>query len=177
MKIIIIGINKINKIDIAKYIIEHNDELSIVPSFTSDEYYKNKISEDYIYYLNPNTIDLSYKNNAFLFIETKDYISKGITCDDFYNNDILCLSLENFNNIIDKELETNENIIIWVDTKFHGSENITNEINETKYVLQRLENYNYMYFLDESNELINEVIYKYINSNEEVRKLLREEYC
>ena len=34
MKIIIIGINKINKIDIAKYIIEHNDELSIVPSFT-----------------------------------------------------------------------------------------------------------------------------------------------
>lgn len=177
MKIIIIGINKINKINIAKYIVEHNDNLSIVPSFTSDENFKDKLSENYVYYLDPSTIYLSYRNNAFLFITTKNYISEGITCDDFYNNDILCLSLENFNNIIDKELETNENIIIWVDTKYHGSENIVNEIKETKYVLRRLEKYNYLYFLDEPIETINNVICDYINGDEEVRKSLIEEYC
>lgn len=177
MKIIIVGIQNINKIDIAKYIIEHNDEFSIVPSFTSDESYKDKISDNYIYYLDPNIIDLSYKNNAFLFVETKDYISKGVTCDDFYNNDILCVSLEEFNNIIDKELTNNENIIVWVDTKYHDSYNVKKEIRETKYLLERLNNYNYLYFLDETSEYINEIVLKYINGKESVRKYLLEEYC
>lgn len=177
MKIIIVGIHKINKLDIAKYIVEHNDDLNIVPSFTSDELYKDKISDTYIYYLDPNIIDLIYKNNAFLFIETKDYTSKGVTCDDFYNNDILCVSLEEFNNIIDKELINNENIILWVDTKYHGSFNIKNEITETKYLLERLNKLKYLYFLDETPEYINEVLFKYINGDESTKKYLLEEYC
>lgn len=174
MKIIITGINKIDKLDIAKYIADNND-LSIVPSFTSDDTYKGKISDRYIYYLSPNTIDLSYKNNAFIYIQTKNYLTTGVTCDDYYNNDILCVSIEEFNNIIDAELT--DTLVIWLDTKFHNNENIKFELNETKYLVERLNKIKYLYFLDESKDLINNIIYKYINSDELIRKDLLEEYC
>ena len=72
-KIFITGSNKINKFDYAKAIMDKDDDLSISQVFTNDEKYKD-ITNEYVYYLDPIDIDLSYKNNAFLFINAKDMI-------------------------------------------------------------------------------------------------------
>ena len=44
-----------------------------------------------------NTINLAYKNNSLLFIKTNQHVSHGISIDDFYNNDICIMNVEEFN--------------------------------------------------------------------------------
>lgn len=177
MKIIITGTSSINKIELGKKIISKDDELSITPVFTSDELYKGKCSDKYIYYLDPNIINLSYKNNAFLYISTEDYITSGITIDDFYNNDIVCISTKNFNKIIDSIFTNNECLIVWVDSKYHKNINLKEELVETKYLEENLAKLNYLYFIDEDFGKISEVIIDYITSDENRKKELLEEYC
>ena len=100
-KIFIVCLNKETSLRVSKKIIEHNDDLSIIPTFSTDIQYKNEINENYIYYLDVNTVNLSYKNNSLLYIITSNYISYGITLDDFYNNDIAFMNIEEYNNISD----------------------------------------------------------------------------
>jgi hypothetical protein len=177
MKIIITGI-EINKVlEIAKNLININDDLSIASSFTSDELYKDKTSENYIEFLDANTINLSYKNNAFLYVHTENYISTGITLDEFYNNDIICLTNKNFNKIINSVFNNNECLIVWIDTKNHNNINISEEIREINYLEKTLSNLNYLYFLDEDIDTVINIINRYIKSSEECRKELLEEYC
>lgn len=177
MKIIITGIEINKNLEIAKNLININDDLSIASSFTSDEAYKGKTSENYIEFLDANTINLSYKNNAFLYIHTENYISTGITLDEFYNNDIICLTNKNFNKIINSVFNNNECLIVWIDTKKHNNINISEEIREINYLEKTLSNLNYLYFLDEDIDNIINIINRYIKSSEENRKELLEEYC
>lgn len=177
MKIIITGIDSINKIELGKKIISKDDELSITPIFTSDENYKGILSDKYVYYLNPNIINLSYKNNAFLYISTEDFITTGITIDDFYNNDIVCISTKNFNKIIDSVFTNNECLIVWVDSKYHKNINLKEELVETRYLEENLSKLNYLYFVDEDFNKISEIIIDYITSDIDRRKEILEEYC
>lgn len=177
MKIIITGIEINKNLEIAKNLININDDLSIASSFTSDELYKDKTSENYIEFLDANIINLSYKNNAFLYVHTENYISTGITLDEFYNNDIICLSNKNFNKIINNVFNNNECLIVWIDTKNHNNINISEEIREINYLEKTLSNLNYLYFLDEDIDTIINVINEYIKSSEDHRKELLEEYC
>lgn len=177
MKIIITGIDSINKIELAKSIISKDDELSICPVFTSNEEYDNKISDNYVYYLDPNIIDLSYKNNSFLYISTEDYISYGITIDDFYNNDIICLSTKNFNKIISTVFDKHDCLVIWVDSKFHKGINIKEELNEIKYLEETISKLKYLYFVDENFDTISDIILSYITGTEEERNKILEENC
>lgn len=177
MKIIITGIDSIDKIELGKRIISLDDELSITPYFTSDEEYKGKISDHYIYYLDPNVINLSYKNNAFVYIITEDYISTGITLDDFYNNDIVCISTKNFNKIIDKVFTENDCLVIWVDSKNHNGVNLKEELIETKYLEENLHKFNYLYFIDEDFDVISNIVIEYITGDEAKRKMFLEEYA
>ena len=119
LKTFIVCLDKNKALDIAKNIIKVNDELSIIPRFTTNIEYKGEVNENYIYYLDVNTVNLSYKNNALLYIKTNNYISDGITIDDFYNNDICVLTIEEFNSIPEIVFKKYDILVIWVDTKNH----------------------------------------------------------
>ena len=177
MKILITVIDLTKNLYIAKKLININDDLSIASSFTSDELYKDKKSENYIEFLDANTINLSYKNNAFLYVHTENYISTGITLDEFYNNDVICVTNKNFNKIINDIFNNNDCLVIWIDTKKHKNVNISEEIIEINYLEKTLSNLKYLYFLDEKEDDIINVINKYIKSSEEIKKNLLEEYC
>ena len=112
-------------LSISKKIIEINDNLSIMPSFSTDTTYLNSLSENYIYYLDHRKVNLSYKNNVLLYILTKAYISYGITMDDFYNNDIGYLTIEEYNNIPDVIFNENNILTIWIDQKNRKHHDIT----------------------------------------------------
>ena len=78
LKTFIVCLDKEKALNVAKDIVRINDELSIIPRFTTDTEYKDEVNENYIYYLDVNTVNLSYKNNALLYIKTNKYIYKII---------------------------------------------------------------------------------------------------
>lgn len=165
-KIIIIGSENINKLNIAKELLKLNDNLSICPLFISDKNYSTKINENYIYYMPVDIVNLSYKNNSIFYIKTIDSISTGVTLDDYYNNNIIICNIDEFN-IISEKYINNENILfIWVDSKIHNNINLTYEINEANYLMQRISNKKYMYFLDETPKFISNIINQYIKTND-----------
>lgn len=166
LKILIVCIDKDLALSISKKIIEINDNLSIMPSFSTDTTYLNSsLSENYIYYLDHRKVNLSYKNNVLLYILTKAYISYGITMDDFYNNDIGYLTIEEYNNIPDVIFNENNILTIWIDQKNRKHHDITLNI-EIKYFNERFSKVLNMYFL-ETDHNIAEIINKYINASEE----------
>lgn len=173
LKTFIVCLDKQKASDIAKDIIKTNDELSIIPRFTTDSEYKNEVNENYIYYLDVNTVNLSYKNNALLYIKTNKYISNGITIDDFYNNDICYLTIEEFNSIPEIIFKKYDILIVWVDSKNHKSISNTDLI-EINYFSSFVNTNKYLYFLEDENN-IHDVILEYIFGDEEKRKYLLEE--
>ena len=166
-KIFIVCLNKETSLNVSKKIIENNDDLSIIPMFSTDTQYKNEINENYIYYLDVNTVNLSYKNNSLLYIITSNYISYGITLDDFYNNDIAFMNIEEYNNISDLIFNKYNVLTIWIDSKNHkfidNKENI-----ELKYFNERIKNNDYMYFMDDDVSIY-QIISDYMNAEEDER--------
>lgn len=173
LKVFIVCLDKETALTIAKNMIAINDELSIVPTFTTDTLYKNKLNDKYIYYLDVNVANLSYKNNALLYIKTKDYISSGITIDDFYNNDICILTIEEFNIISDIVFKKHNVLTVWVDSKSSKALTSTDMI-EINYFNTFISNNEYLYFLDSENDIHN-VILNYIYGDEETKKLILKE--
>lgn len=170
-KIFIVASENIDKLALANNLVEKNDDLSIAPRFTNDKSYMDSVNDNYIYYLSTQDIDLTYKNNFILYINTDNYISKGITLDMFYNNDIFLMTPEDFNNISSVIFKSSYDIIIiWLDTnyisKFHK------DIIESEFLERRLneEELKYMYFFNEDNDIIANTILEYINCEDEERK-------
>jgi hypothetical protein len=165
IKIIITGIQKVNKSKLALKLTELNDNLSIMPTFTTDENYEG-IDENFHYKMDLNTIYLAYKNNALLYVNTINNISKGITLDDYYNNDIGIIDINDLNMIPDKQLLEDNVLIVWIDSKFN--KNI--DLYEIKYLQQRLTNYKYLYFLENENiDDIANIILEYLNCDDDKR--------
>jgi len=173
LKTFIVCLDKEKALNVAKDIVKINDELSIIPRFTTDTEYKDEVNENYIYYLDVNTVNLSYKNNALLYIKTNKYISSGITIDDFYNNDVCYLTVEEFNSIPEIIFKKYDILVVWVDTKNHKA--ISNsDLIEINYFNTFITTINYLYFLE--NEIgIHNTILEYIFGDEEKRKYLLEE--
>lgn len=167
-KIFIVCDDKDLSLDICKKIILKNDEVSIIPIFSTDTEYYDEISENYIYYLDTVNVNLSYKNNALLYILTNNYISHGITLDDFYNNDIAFMNIEEYNNIPDVIFKKYDILTIWIDTKHHNSISKKYKI-ELKYFNERINEYKYMYFLSDDTN-IEDIINSYIVASEENKK-------
>jgi hypothetical protein len=173
LKTFIVCLDEQKALNIAKDIVKTNDELSIIPRFTTNTDYKGEVNENYIYYLDVNTVNLSYKNNALLYIKTDKYISSGITIDDFYNNDVCYLTVEEFNSIPEVIFRKYDILVIWVDTKNHKA--ISNsDLIEINYFSTFITTINYLYFL-ETEEDIHNTILDYIFGDEEKRKYLLEE--
>ncbi len=177
-KIFITGPHNIDKISIAKKINSIDDDLSIAKRFTNDSKYDN-INDEYIYYMSTQDIDLTYKNNFILFSTMDYYLSTGITLDSYYNDDIFVMSLEEFNNISDIifKSELYDIIVIWIDSTFNKENEFAHkDMVESRYMQERLssnKNIKYLYFFNETDEKIIDVILEYINTDEiEVRNEL-----
>lgn len=172
LKIFIVCLDKENALNIAKNIIKINDNLTVIPRFTTDDNY-NEINENYMYYLDVHKVNLSYKNNALLYIKTNNYISEGITIDDFYNNDISFLNFEEFNLIPDIIFKKYNILTVWIDSKNH--KNISkSDIIEINYFCKFIENNKYLYFLDNEYNIC-DVILDYISGDDEHKKIILEE--
>lgn len=171
IKILITGVKDIDKLDIAKKIVVKNDSLSIAPVFTTDKLFDNA-NENYKYYLDVNDANLAYKNNALFYIRTENYVSVGITFDDFYNNSISFADLNDFNNIPDRFFYESEILVVWVDSSTIKPSK--SELCEVKYLEDRLQNFKYLYFLNEDADTIANVIVEYLNNIERRQELLEE---
>lgn len=172
LKIFIVCLDKLIALNVAKDIIQLDDSLSIAPTFSTNIDLKDEINEMYESYLDISTVNLAYKNNSLLYIKTYDYISSGITIDDFYNNDICFMNVKEFNLISENIFNKYDILIVWIDFKHHIG--ITNsDMIEINYFTQFLDKVNYLYFLN-SEENISKSIIDYIRGNEEDRKLLLE---
>lgn len=153
---------------LGKQIVKDSDELSIVPYFVTEENYV----ESYKYYIDQQTVNLSYKNNSLLYIKTNSELSEGITLDDYENNNIVCLDIDQFNMISDRIFINNDNIlIIWLDKKNYKPLSKIEKI-ESEYFQERIDSFviKYMYFLDEDYRYISKVILNYLYSNDEEYK-------
>jgi len=168
-KIIITGITKLDVDKLMNKIIHTDDSMNIIPKFTTnkdDESFYNK-------YLDVMTVNLSFKNNSLIYISTINYISTGITTDDFLNNDVCFIDMKNFNNIPDKIFKDFDILVIWLDSKevtLSNSDKI-----ESKFFQERIMNLKYMYFLDDNLHTINEQIFRYLRADEEEKKNILEE--
>lgn len=174
LKIFIVGDESIDKLEIAKRLCEKNDDLSIAPKFTSDLSFKDINYNDHLYYMDNTEVDLSYKNNAFLCINTHGYISTGITLDSFYNNDVFYLDINEFNSISDYILYSHDSLVIWVDSKKTRT-NDEEAVTTVNHFMERLHNLLSMYFLDEDINYIVDTIIRYLTvSFEERQEILQE---
>lgn len=158
---------------IAERLTSYDESFSIAYRFTSNIEYKDMKRENnnlHIYYNDNESINLDYKNNSLLYIHTSDMISYGVTIDEFINTDITVLDTLNFNTISDKLLNNNNIFIVWIDTKFDKKNSI--DFKETKFLMDRIDNYPYMYFMDTDNidDICKEVL-KYVNAKTKDEKL------
>ena len=174
LKIFITGDVTIDKLEIAKALIQKNDDFSIAPKFVNDISRKDKIGDDYMYYMDNVDIDLSYKNNAFLYVKTNIDLTTGITLDMFYNNDIFPLDIYDFNSISDSIIYSYDSLIIWVDTKRKRKMNEEDSLG-INHLIERTNNVNTLYFLDESVDHITDIIMKYLSSSVEERQKILDE--
>ena len=175
LKIFVTGDSSIDKLEIAKKIVEKNDDFSIAPKFTNDISRKDKIGDDYVYYMDNVDVDLSYKNNAFLYVKTDDnYITTGVTLDNFYNNDVFYLDIYDFNSISDSIIYSYDSLLVWVDTK--RQRKITEEDSQNaNHLIERANELTTLYFLDESAEHISDIVVRYLNGTIEERQNIVEE--
>lgn len=167
LKIIITGNKSINKLNIAKKLQSLDDNLSIVPHFSTENEELTQVNDQYVYFINHNIINLSYKNNSLLYVITKNYISNGVTTDDFYNNDILFCDYNEYNNISNLIFDQYDILTILIDSSVNKC---NDDINEVKFVYERLQNNNYIYFLDENEDYIVKTILQYINGDDEQKQ-------
>lgn len=170
-KIIITGIDTIDKLGIAKKIAEKT-HLNISPIFTTDNILVPS-ETSYMYHLNIKTVNLSYKNNSIFYINTNKHISKGVTTDNLEKYNIFVMSIEDYNNISNRCFNNYDFLTIWVDTK-HTANIDPDDINylniETKYLQERINESPYMYFLDEKIDTIADIISLYLESDEDNKK-------
>ena len=175
LKFLIIGENSIDKIPLIDLLLKNENLFKVAKIFITNP---NKVKDNFHYVISNDELNRCYKNNAILFVKTILNESYGVTLDSFYENNIIFMNLEDFNNISNKIfLSNNELIIVWIDTKNHDPLQIKKEIRESQYVIDKInsDNIKYLYFLDKDNIEIMDVICNYL-LHEEKRQELLENY-
>ncbi|MCH5167505.1 MAG: hypothetical protein J1F35_06370 [Erysipelotrichales bacterium] len=183
-KIYIICIDEDTALKAAKILSEIDDNLCIANTFITDSDYSDLcISDRYMYYISEDQLNLDYKNNALLYVVTDGdtQVSKGIAIDEFYNSQIIPVSLKAFNTINKHHFE-NE-IIVWIDikinkTKFSLVDYKLNLI-ESNYllkILDSLKNNTPLYFgPDEDLKEGMKIVYDYFKGDKETKNSILNE--
>lgn len=115
---------------------------------------------------------VAYKNNAiFSCITGTDNITTGITMDEYYNSNVIYLSVAELMNVPDHKL-TNC-LIVWIDSdKWSCSlEDISIATNMEKII----HNCDYLYFLKNELDVAVKTICRYIDSDMEERQNILQE--
>lgn len=141
-------------------------DLRIAERFNSglDEY--SKLNLDF------QEVVMAYKNNAiFSCITDTDNNTTGITMDEYYNSNVIYLSVAELMNVSDHKL-TNC-LIVWIDSDKWAcsSEDITIATNMEKII----HNCEYLYFLKNELDVAVKTICRYIDSDKEERQNILEE--
>lgn len=166
-KVFIIYHDKIIIKDLLDYIYRVGTNLHICDKFISDLNYINSIQDNIsnYYFLNQQEINRAYKNNALLYLIHQNYISRGITSDDFYYNNIFFLTYKEYNLIPEALLKKNNILTIWIDSSKNNK-----HINQYKIDIttleKRLESVKYYYFINEPLENIYKIIENFLNNIE-----------
>jgi len=151
--------------DLVDMIFEASNEINIANKFTTNnDDVKNGRPYSY-YYLSTVELNKAIKNNYVLYVLTNNYISTGITIDDFYNNDIFILNYKEYNTIPDLVFNKHDILTIWIDSKDGKYKDIFNDI---VFVENRLEKVNNEYFLKGENEEIVNTILNYLDENNNI---------
>lgn len=174
IKIIIVGADTDIATHVAKGLLKADDNMIIAPVFNTLLEMRNH-SGDILYYMSNEEVELSYKNNAFMWVLTKDHYSLGVTKLDMYTSNIFTMSFPEFNNMANPILDElkNDDFFIVVLDDSHTKKN-RHDINDAKNSFERIYNNHYLYFLNESPEKCIEVILKYIIASAEERKNIEE---
>lgn len=179
-KFLILGPQKRDLHKIIDAIETKNNNFVICKKFTNDITYKDTENVNGFYYLDNQTLNTSLKNNALLYAVTNEQYTTGVTVDDFYNSDILYMSIAEFNNISSNFISNYKDniVIVWLDTKHHiDNKLLKKDIYEVNYLVNKINefNYNYIYLLDESPEYISDIINEYFYGDESVRQQILDE--
>lgn len=172
IKIMLIGFDIDAMMTIAETLNSIDDNLSIAKSFTNDP----DANDIHKYYVNNQEIELICKNSAYLTLLKKDSYTYGISMDEFYNSSIFVLDIDEFNNISASILSNNNILVVWFDSKYSNKENMSDKINSVKFLLDQLNYTNYVYMLDEDNEVVIKIINSYINGSDDKRQAILNEY-
>ena len=142
-----------------------SNEINICDKFTTNiNDIKNGRPYSY-YYLNTLEVNKAIKNNYLLYVITNNYISTGITFDNFYNSDICCLNYKEYNTIPDNIFNKHNILTIWVDSSKNKYEGIHNDI---VFIEKRLEKVDNEYFLDNEIEEIINTILNYLDKDNNI---------
>ncbi len=178
MKIIIVS--KTTNFEIPKILNNINDDLNICYKFSNDKKYVGYTipNLEYVYYLTTADIELASKNNSIIYIKTSsddNYISCGVSKDDFENSNILSLTIDEFNKIPTSTFENIDNLlVVWIDYSQKNNDIPTYEYN---YFMERLDTLTYIYLLNETPRTVANVILEYINGDEDKKSSILFEYC
>lgn len=128
------------------------------------------ITKKYFKELDNQVFFLAFKNNAMLYSLVNNNYNIGITMEDFYNNDIFCLSLDALENVPESRLINS--LIIWVDIP---TQNITKQdISSANIILEIIENTPYLYFYENVEKIIS-VVSGYLQGDDETKQHILEE--
>ena len=141
-------------------------DLRIAERFNSglDEY--SKLNLDF------QEVVMAYKNNAiFSCITDTDNNTTGITMDEYYNSNVIYLSVAELMNVSDHKL-TNC-LIVWIDSDKWScsSEDISIATNMEKII----HNCEYLYFLKNELDVAVKTICRYIDGDKEEKQNILEE--
>ena len=174
MKIIITGTDTKFAEEAALSLQKTNDDLQVAPVFTTDLNMKGKTGET-CYYMSNEEVELSYKNNAFMWVRTNDTISRGVTKPDMYMYNVFYMSFSDFNNIsspVIAELDKDPNFIICVIDK--KDKKGKTDIYDARGALERIYEHHYLYFLDCTVQEITDMIFKYIVADDDERQRIED---
>lgn len=148
------------------------DKLAKVYDLTIVERFISGIENQLGLNLEFQEVVMAYKNNAiFSCITDSNNCTTGITMDEYYNSNIVYLSIGELMNVPDHKL-TNC-LIVWIDGDKYGcsSEDISIATNMESIIY----NCEYLYFLRNELDLAVETICKYLDSDIEERRIILEE--
>lgn len=174
-KILIVGSRTIDKQIFADALLQALPDIRQARNFTSDLSYIDVVGNKLYYYTANEQIELDYRNNAIFSVYTTEQVSIGITHQELLRKDIAVINIRDFNTISDFSLNQYKPLIIWID--LHNSDTIENyrsDVSETKFLQDRIDNYEYLYFLsNEDPKNVAELVSRYVNSDAETKKQIR----
>lgn len=174
MKTIITGFISDYDIETLAARLADNLGMSIAPMFTTDLLYDSKSSK-HVYYMSSEEVELSYKNDAFMWVRTYDDISTGVVLHDMYDHDLFVMGCAEFNNIsapVFSSFINEGGMIVFLDSKKKHTEY---SAAEAKFALERIYDAKYLYFINETIENVEQTLTEYMNGDDEIRLSIQNE--